>query len=274
MSDFSLTTYLNLIETLIKRRYSILSVEEFITKSPVSGIILRHDVDSLPANSLAFAKIQAEKGIKGTYYFRVISQSFDQQVIKEIYSLGHEIGYHYETMDTFHGDIDIAFNEFCLNLDKIRKIAPVVTICMHGSPLSKFDNRLIWQKYDYHKLGIVAEPYLDINFNEVLYLTDTGRRWDSDSINVRDKYINNKDRKESAKNTKIKISAFSPYPLSISFHSTFEIIKAAEEDLLPDKIMMTFHPQRWTDKPFPWFKELVWQNVKNAGKYFFIKVRS
>jgi hypothetical protein len=50
------------------------------------------------------------------------------------------------------------------------------------------------------------------------------------------------------------------------FHSTRDIIKAANEGRLPDKIMMTFHPQRWNDKPLPWLKELVWQGVKNVGK--------
>ena len=50
------------------------------------------------------------------------------------------------------------------------------------------------------------------------------------------------------------------------FHSTFDIINAAENNKLPDKIMITIHPQRWTDKPLPWLKELVWQNVKNVVK--------
>jgi hypothetical protein len=61
----------------------------------------------------------------------------------------------------------------------------------------------------------------------------------------------------------------SKYKLS----STSEIIRAAEKEELPDKIMMTFHPQRWTDKPIPWMKELIWQNVKNVGKYFLVKMR-
>ena len=34
----------------------------------------------------------------------------------------------------------------------------------------------------------------------------------------------------------------------------------------PDRVMFTFHPQRWTDKPVPWFKELVVQNLKNVVK--------
>ncbi len=50
------------------------------------------------------------------------------------------------------------------------------------------------------------------------------------------------------------------------FHSTFDIIKAVEAGKLPDRIMMTFHPQRWTDRTVPWVRELVWQNVKNQVK--------
>jgi hypothetical protein len=35
--------------------------------------------------------------------------------------------------------------------------------------------------------------------------------------------------------------------------------------------MITFHPQRWTDKNFPWIKELIWQNIKNMVKYYINK---
>jgi hypothetical protein len=58
------------------------------------------------------------------------------------------------------------------------------------------------------------------------------------------------------------------------FHSTQDIIEAAKNNQLPDKIMITTHPQRWTDKPLPWVKELVWQNTKNVAKYFLVKLRS
>ncbi len=30
--------------------------------------------------------------------------------------------------------------------------------------------------------------------------------------------------------------------------------------------MINVHPQRWTARPLPWVKELVWQNVKNVIK--------
>lgn len=48
---------------------------------------------------------------------------------------------------------------------------------MHGSPHSKYDNKLIWGKYNYKEFGLIGEPYLDIDWNEFGYLTDTGSRF-------------------------------------------------------------------------------------------------
>jgi hypothetical protein len=176
--------------------------------------------------------------------------------------------------------VEIGIESFIKHLDDLRKIVPVKTICMHGSPMSKWDSRLLWKYYDYHDFGIIGEPYFDINFDEVLYLTDTGRRWDGDSFNVRDKAEGCRQKadgktEESRLESPLQPSAFSPQsPVPFpGFHSTFDIINAAEEGKLPDKIMMTFHPQRWTDRPIQWVRELVWQNTKNVAKYFIVKVR-
>ena len=58
--------------------------------------------------------------------------------------------------------------------------------------------------------------------------------------------------------------------LGLRFRSTWDIIEAVERGLLPDKIMLNTHRQRWTDRPLPWVKELVWQNVKNVVKKWMI----
>jgi len=58
---------------------------------------------------------------------------------------------------------------------------------MHGSPMSRWDSRLLWKYYDYKDFGITGEPYFDVDFDKVMYLTDTGRRWDGDFVSVRDK---------------------------------------------------------------------------------------
>ncbi len=54
--------------------------------------------------------------------------------------------------------------------------------------------------------------------------------------------------------------------LGLRSRGTQDIIEAAYAGNLPDKIMITVHPQRWSDSFFPWFRELVFQNVKNVIK--------
>lgn len=253
--DFTIKQYNQLLSSLQNAGCLFQTFKEFLNNPQPDSIVLRHDVDLLPKNSLRFAKIQAEKHIKGSYYFRAVPESWNAEVIKQIADLGHEVGYHYETMDTANGDIEKAWDQFRFNLEKLRKLADVKTICMHGSPLSKFDNKEIWKKYDYRSLGIIGEPYFDIDFDKVFYLTDTGRRWDGWKTSLRDKVPQ---QEEWIKN-------------GLVFHSTNDIIKVANENSLPDQIMITFHPQRWHEGGLPWLKELVVQNLKNQVKRVLVK---
>lgn len=256
--DFTLSTYKRLLEVLKKAKY------EFVTFGRIEGhsaennldqiVVLRHDVDLKPANALIMAEIEKEHGVKGSYYFRTVPESYDEEIIKKISEMGHEVGYHYETIDkitkkehSYRNEeiIDKAYDLFCEELEEFRKIAEIKTICMHGSPRGKFDNKMIWEKYNYRDLGIIGEPYFDVDWNKVGYLTDTGRRWNGDKFSIRDKV-----------NSKYKFD----------FKTTDDIIKNI--DSLPVQMMLTIHPQRWNDSFVPWMKELVWQNVKNIIKYF------
>jgi len=254
--DFTIKKYSMLLKCLQSNKYSFVCFKDFLRSDSKKTIILRHDVDLLPSNSLRFAKIQAKMGIRGTYYFRTVPESWDENIIKEIEALGHEVGYHYENMDTCNGDIDKAWDDFRYHLDKLRKLVEVKTICMHGSPRSKFDNKDIWNKYDYRSLGIIGEPYYDVDFDKVFYLTDTGRRWDGWKTSVRDKVPQ---QTEWVKQ-------------DLTFHSTQDIInkvvigKMQNEVNMPNNIMFTMHPQRWTDGGLPWIKEFVLQNLKNQIK--------
>ena len=262
--DFTINQYKLLLLALKQRNSSFQTFSEFLNNSIAKSIILRHDVDLLPQNSLRFAKIQSELSIKGTYYFRAVPESWDEDIIKEIADLGHEVGYHYENMDTCNGDIDKAWDDFRCHLDKLRELVEVKTICMHGSPRSKFDNKEIWNKYDYRSLQITGEPYYDVNFDEVFYLTDTGRRWDGWKTSVRDKV--------TQQDLWVK--------QGLTFHFTQDIIYAITSGKtqsgfnMPNKIMFTMHPQRWSEGGVPWLKELVLQNLKNQVKKVMISNNS
>jgi hypothetical protein len=390
--DFTITTYRSLLEDFLREGYRFQTFHDFLVSPLEKVIILRHDVDLKPENSLATARIERELGISGSYYYRIIPESFRPEIIREIASLGHEVGYHYEDVESVskkfkgkwkdgrmeewknggnresqrsdhrpssmdhrpntailetrradhrpgngdpgeksaellalkrscpreyaklkskgesrsdfvlgheqknhkfqieenresgtadhestavdHGPstmdhrqnttnpeftavdqmIEKAFESFKTNLEAFRKIVPVKTICMHGSPRSRYDNRLIWDYFDYRELGIIGEPYRDIDFDKVFYLTDTGRRWDGWKVSVRDKLPQQQEwiRK------------------GLTFRSTGEIIRAVRDDLLPEQIMITVHPQRWTNSPIPWIKELIFQRIKNGVKYFIV----
>jgi len=311
--DFTLKTYIRLLKTLKSHNYTFLPFSDYIqlynqSTSPIHPpstspslpiIILRHDVDKLPQNALRFAQIEYRLCIRGTYYFRIVPQSFNPVIIEKIAGLGHEIGYHYEDIDfaaqnhkikdkrkkiKIEDLCSLAIESFQKNLETLRKIAPVKTICMHGSPLSKFDNKLLWKYYNYKDFGIIGEPYFEVDFLKVLYLTDTGRRWNGGKFSIRDKGLGIRKQELGYPYqdwvVKPKVGSLMrmtekgiEFQSKYNFRSTNDIIRAAENGELPDKIMMTFHPQRWTDKVVPWVKELVWQNVKNVGKWVLIRIR-
>lgn len=264
MIDFTLKVYKKLLNILKGNNYAFHSFEDFIQNPHHKTIILRHDIDKKSKNALKFAEIEHTLDINASYYFRISPKSFNAEIIENISSLGHEIGYHYENLTRIYARMknekmkintnfqellfERAIESFERNLNRLRKIYPVKTICMHGSPLSKWDNRDLWKKYNYRDFGIIGDPYFDLDFNEILYLSDTGRCWNGSDVSVRDK-------------VKSKYN--------YNFRSTFDIINNI--DILPDKIMFNIHPQRWNDNLLPWLSEYVLQKVKNIVKrYFFV----
>jgi hypothetical protein len=148
-------------------------------------------------------------------------------------------------MDPAKGDPQEAIKSFEQNLEKLRKLAPIDTICMHGSPLSKYDNKDLWRHYDYRSYGIIGEPYFDIDYSKLFYITDTGRKWNNRDASIRDKV-------ESQ--------------FEIEVRSTEHFIKLIREGKMPEQMMINTHPQRWNDDLLPWVVELAGQSVKNRIK--------
>ena len=317
--DFTLEVYDSLLTILLDTGYQIMPVSEFFlnNRSDVGRqLILRHDVDSHPERSLATATIERNKGISGTYYFRITPGSYDIRTIKEIASMGHEIGYHYEDLDLvsrkpkdlllrqrYGGQDDrnsssfaavkgkngekqishskeeqylvaMAYNSFGENLSRLRELAPVKTICMHGSPMSSYDSRLLWKYFDYGALGIETEPYFDISLDAMLYLTDTGRRWNGSTVSIRDRvYVRDESYYERWVRKPVTGSAMAMTKTGVELQSQFRyrntaaIIRDLMAGSLPPMLFVTIHPQRWSNSVPVWILQLVSQNVKNGVKY-------
>ena len=257
--DFTIVVYKKLLNNLLSAGYKFITFEEYMAECEKNEnsniIILRHDVDLKAENSLATAIIENSLGIKATYYFRIVKQSNQPDIISKIRDLGHEIGYHYENLSDYKGDFEQSWFDFNTNLEYFRTYYPVKTVCMHGSPMSKYDNRKLWEKYSYRNLDIIGEPYLDFikdsSGSNYLYFTDTGRSWCGDRYNIRDKFFNINEQ------TNVNIRFTKDL-------SKFLVCNYEKFDNM--KIMITTHPQRWTDNKFQWLKEILLQNIKNTVK--------
>ncbi|MTK52052.1 DUF354 domain-containing protein [Paludibacter sp.] len=245
-SDFTFHKYIDLLHVLKHQGFEFRTFEEFCQgQNEGKFVILRHDIDARPYHALQCAEIEHQEGIPASYYFRIVRNSNRPEIIQKIADLGHEIGYHYEEMSLTKGDTKKSIVLFEKNLAYFRQFYPIKTICMHGSPTSSFSNIDLWKHYNYRQSGIIGEPYFDIDFNKFMYLTDTGRCWDGQSVSIRDK---------------VKGKIYD------RFHSTNDIIAAAISGQLPNKIMITTHPQRWTDNQWKWVFEFVSQGLKNQIK--------
>ncbi|MBP6610845.1 MAG: hypothetical protein KA206_07095, partial [Paludibacter sp.] len=76
--------------------------------------------------------------------------------------------------------------------------------------------------------------------------------WDGERFSVRDKVKSN---------------------FNLQLHSTYQVMEAAQNGTLPAKVMITTHPQRWTNNPIEWGTEFVMQNLKNSIKNWLIRLK-
>lgn len=249
--DFTFIKYNELLKFLLNKGYNFYTVYEWIKSKPANGIILRHDVDRYPVNSLLNAKIENELGIKSTYYFRIWKEVLKSDILKEISSLGHEIGYHYEDLSVTNGDYEKAIKLFERNLIIIRKFAEINTISMHGRPVSDIDNRDLWKIYKYQDFGISGEAYLSIDYSDIYYFSDTGRTWDNKKSNVRD-----------------KVNSKKYYELS----DTYGLINFIDTQN-PAKIAILTHPERWNDSKILWIKYYLRDILSISAKNVLSKFR-
>jgi hypothetical protein len=245
--DFTLPGYQQLCQAIQAAGYTIWPIVQYLTcpDHPKRLVLLRHDVDRRPESALRMAQMENETGIHATYYFRSVSGVFNPTIIKKISGLGHEIGYHYETLSKAHGDRVAAIKLFELELNQFRQLCKIETISMHGSPLSPFDNRDLWKSYDFHNYGLVGEAYLSLDFNQLAYVTDTGRTWADNSYNLRDKVAQKH--------------------IGIPLHSTNDLIQAFNNRFFTN-ICITAHPNRWSHTSREWFFNLISDGLANQVK--------
>lgn len=247
-SDFTLTQYQILLHHLQKSGYTPLTVHRYlsdnINHNSGSFVILRHDIDRRIHKSVQFAHIESQLNISATYYFRYHALQ-NPEIIACVSQLGHEIGYHYEVISRASGDLNQAKALFEEDLRKFRDICPVHTVCMHGAPLSRFENLSFWETYRLDDFKLSGEGFLSIQ--DVQYFSDTGRSWSS-LHNLRDRL---------------------PGDRGIEFNSqiisTHDLINYISEKH-PPRLYLVTHPERWSEDCIEWFYSYGFDTLCNVGK--------
>jgi hypothetical protein len=249
--EFTFEIYKQLLSTFLEKDYKICKMNSYLNNTTGKILFLRHDVDRYPNNALKMARIESEMGIKTTYYFRIIKSVFVEKIIKEIVSIGHEIGYHYEDLALNGGNKEYAIITFRNNLERLRSFYPVNTICMHGSPTSVWDNKKIWADYDFQKYGIILDTSLSIDYNEVFYITDNGFGWNQTATSIRDKVKSN---------------------FNIPIKNTKHLIELITSERLPAKIFINTHPDTFFDFGAYWLFNYSLIKSKNVIKRIIVKL--
>ncbi|MBX3577334.1 MAG: hypothetical protein KF723_08990 [Rhizobiaceae bacterium] len=185
-NDLRLTTYRRLVETIVSLGIPTLTVRDFIRAKPEGDMcILRHDVEWGCGRSLAVARIEAELGVRATYYFHGQHRPrvFLPGEIAKFAALGHEVGYHHETLDQCRGDFDAARRLFIDNLAAFRRAGLTIdTVCSHGNPrVRKVGYKVNYDLFKrYPELlaeqGLLGESYMEGRPPEMFSSSDTGAR--------------------------------------------------------------------------------------------------
>lgn len=185
MSGLTLRRYEGILEAILARPAPVLRMYEFIQSPPTEPFaMLRHDVEWDAKYALRMARIEADRGIRGIYYFRgpQLPRVFNPAAMRQIEQMGHEVGYHYETLDLCDGDYAAAERLFAAQLREFRDAGIAVrTVCQHGNPRKKkvgykvnadlFRDRMdhLCRTYD-----LVGEAYLSVDFERLTYVSDVG----------------------------------------------------------------------------------------------------
>lgn len=251
MKDFSHSAYERYIRAIKSSYPNILRFDEFFLTDPkpASFCLIRHDVDRRPKRALQMAKLEKEMSINSTYYFRARPYVFKPEIIEEISRLGHEIGYHYESLSDTNGDLSRALEDFKNNLRKFRRIVPVQTISMHGRPLKPYDNRDIWRDPQNHQhlveeIAVLGEVYLDIDYRDIVYITDTGRNWSPIRSNIR---------------------GFIESSRKLDLRNGLELYKYFSSNPYP-RLVFQVHPERWTKNLPDYFLSVCFDAMANFAK--------
>ena len=174
-ADFTRTNYKNYLSKATQL-YSLGVLADW-SESNVS-CVWRHDVDGSPHAALALSKIESELGISSTYYFNLRSEFYNLlepsiiNIVRQIYSLGHEIGIHFDA-----SQLDVPSTTHLE--DALEKERYIFHSCLNIDARSfSFHNPSeLTRQFDSYAYASLVNAYSKQFFESFNYLSDSNGYW-------------------------------------------------------------------------------------------------
>ncbi len=178
---FLYTDYLDYLKNLREAGY-LLSTFEACPHEDMTALI-RHDIDASPVKALEMARVESENQVRATYFVLLTSKFYNlldqenEQAIREISKLGHEVGLHFD-FSKYGASLtqsklqDAVFYETSL-LSRILEGKPVHSISWH-IPMKAYLGKDVPL---FSEAGALKNAYSSEYFYGYKYISDSMMRW-------------------------------------------------------------------------------------------------
>lgn len=198
-----------------------------------SFLVLKHDIENNVPKAYRLAEIEHKYGHRGSYYAHayLLNDVKNVELLRKMQIMGHEISYHYDVMDSCHGNIDEAIKEFEENRIKFEQLGfHLETVCQHGNPVVErigytsnrdfFRNKKVQQLYP--KIADIMVDYKEKHHTDYVYYSDAGRKFKMIFDPINNDVVNSDDK-------------------NITYETLEELFFS-----LTEKSIISTHPHRWT----------------------------
>jgi hypothetical protein len=234
VTGFHLEDYRALVDSIYNSTHQTVTVSEAFDSPSSPFVVLRHDVDRNVQRAIDMAHIEHEVGVESTFYFR--NRTWNPETVTEIASMGHEIGYHYETLGDNKGEMAAAIEQFENELNSYRRVVNIDTICPHGRPLSPHRSQDILPEIELSEYDIKGDAYDLLDKYDLIYASDTNRSWNTHS------------------------ESFGPI-------NTTSDLKRFFEASTGENVYILAHPGRWARTRKEMYYRAVWDGAANSVKW-------
>ena len=180
LPDFTLGAYAGLLDALREAGYALAPVTALADAASGRTAFLRHDVDFSLARLPEMAALEAERGVRASYYVALTQpynafSSVGRAAVRALAEMGHEIGLHYD-MTTYPASPDAWRDHLAWEVGALERLAgaPVRTLCMHQPFLGTPD--------PFRTLDGLVHPHDPRLQDGLVYVSDSCRAWRDETL--------------------------------------------------------------------------------------------